>query len=139
MDYNKLLESSEYKEIYRVDMIEWGEKKRKEDPSFFCRHAISVADADDKYVWIISDARRKTDLEFFFTNYPGVSKSIRIIASEETRQERNWEFVKGVDDAESECDLDDIQIWDFIVKNDNDDRVMKSSVQKLIDYVNSSS
>lgn len=31
--------------------------------------------------------------------------------------ERGWRFMEGVDDAESECALDDWKSYDFVVEN----------------------
>ena len=64
--------------------------------------------------------------------------SIRVSASDETRFSRGWIFTEGfiyfllskqkkylfylilgVDDASSECDLDDVKDWDFNVLNNN--------------------
>lgn len=46
-------------------------------------------------VWIVSDVRRKTDVEWFQNNYSGKVKTIRIEASEDTRKKRLWSFVSG--------------------------------------------
>lgn len=107
LDFVKLLDSSEYKEIFRKEMIVWGEEKRRGDPGFFCRAAIEDAvlgyhssflqssasrlppsslsssspssfssltpifiDSESyPQVWIVSDARRQTDLQFFLDHY----------------------------------------------------------------------
>lgn len=37
LDFERLLDASEYKETYRAAMIRWGEEKRSADPGFFCR------------------------------------------------------------------------------------------------------
>lgn len=34
------------------------------------------------------------------------------------RKARGWTFQNGVDDVQSECDLDDFSQWDLIVEND---------------------
>lgn len=51
--------------------------------------------ANDKPIWIISDARRKTDLQWFKENYVDKCKTIRISSSEEVRKNRGWKFCKG--------------------------------------------
>ncbi|KAK6326379.1 hypothetical protein J4Q44_G00020240 [Coregonus suidteri] len=43
LDFEELLGAGEYKEKYRADMIQWGEKQREKDPGFFCRLAIKGA------------------------------------------------------------------------------------------------
>ncbi|KFM58283.1 Phosphomevalonate kinase, partial [Stegodyphus mimosarum] len=103
LDYAKLLEASEYKELYRMKMIKWGEDIRCKDPGYFCRHAIEQSQARSKDVWIVSDARRKTDVEFFLSNFPNVTYTLRINASPEVRKQRGWKYTEGIDDCESEC------------------------------------
>lgn len=140
LDFNRLLDSSTYKEFYRQDMIRWGEEKRNEDPSYFCRLAVQMTLSESckknrslsKPVWIISDARRKTDVQFFKENYDNVI-SVRINASDETRKSRGWVFTPGVDDAESECGLDQ-QEFDVVIQNDGDVQQLNSHVNCLQNY-----
>ena len=65
--------------------------------------------------------RRKTDLQFFQDNYPGKVTTVRIVASDSVRAERGFVFTAGVDDAESECGLDDVADWDYVIRNDGGD------------------
>lgn len=65
----------------------------------------------------MSDIRRKTDIDFFESEGYNI-KTIRINASEEVRQARGWVFQSGVDDAQSECDLDDFVRWNLLIEND---------------------
>ena len=46
-------------------------------------------------IWIITDARRKTDLKYFKLNFPGQMKTVRITAEESTRIKRNWIHTDG--------------------------------------------
>lgn len=39
---NQLLSDGEYKEKYRLEMIKWGEDKRREDNGYFCKAAIEM-------------------------------------------------------------------------------------------------
>ena len=126
LDFEKLLDSSSYKEQFRSDMISWGEAKRQADPGFFCNLATKEA---TKAVWIISDARRKTDLAYFCTKYKTIH--VRVTASEKTRALRGWSFVAGVDDAESECGLDN-ESFDIIVDNDGDAQILQKTLEKLM-------
>ena len=139
LDFHRLLDSSNYKELYREDMIKWGEEKRNVDPSYFCRLAVkmTISGFSDKncsggHVWIISDARRTTDLKYFKEGYKNVV-SVRINASEETRKSRGWEFTPGVDDAESECGLDQEE-FDVIIQNDGDEQQLNSDIVRLQQY-----
>ncbi|XP_033750719.1 phosphomevalonate kinase-like [Pecten maximus] len=133
LDFERLLDSTDYKEQFRSDMIRWGEEKRNQDPGFFCRVATS-GDEAKKSVWIISDARRKTDVEYFKRNFPSITKTIRVVASESIRESRGFIFTKGVDDAESECGLDDIN-FDFEIINNGDDAVLVERLQDIKDIV----
>jgi phosphomevalonate kinase len=75
LDLKELLSSSEYKEKYRLDMINWSDTKRKEDAHFFCKLAVAQLNSKRKkclsnknkkfYIWIVSDARRLSDLSYF--------------------------------------------------------------------------
>ncbi|XP_028409819.1 phosphomevalonate kinase-like [Dendronephthya gigantea] len=125
LDFDKLLDSSSYKERYRGDMISWGEGKRKADPNFFCNLATKEA---TKRVWIISDARRKTDLDYFSARFNTIH--VRVVASEKTRTTRGWNFMTGIDDAESECGLDQ-EHFDIVVDNDGDTAILQQTLEKL--------
>lgn len=130
LDINRLLDATEYKEKYRADMIRWGEEKRNKEPSYFCKLATSGPEAS-KPIWIISDARRKTDIAYFKQNYRFITYTVRVQASEETRKKRGWVFTKGIDDAESECDLDSVKM-DLVVDNDGDNDTLQSFVNDMM-------
>lgn len=51
--------------------------------------------ATTKKIWIVSDARRKTDLKWFKDNYGERCKTIRIVCNNEVRKNRGWEFCPG--------------------------------------------
>ena len=77
--------------------------KRNENPSYFCTKAVEKAlqntptRRESKVeIWIVTDARRRTDLDHFRRNYCGVEvKTIRVKANESVRIQRNWKFTKG--------------------------------------------
>lgn len=100
LDFARLLDSSEYKETYRLDMIKWSDAKREEDPFYFCQKAVeklSKPPKEAKYnLWIVTDARRRTDLKYFTENYPNQTKTVRVFADEATRLKRNWIFTEGI-------------------------------------------
>lgn len=104
-----------YKEKYRKDMVDWSDSVRASDPGFFCRAAMKEASAK---VIIVSDIRRKTDIKFFKEEYGSLLKTIRISCPVDIREERGWLFQEGVDDVQSEIDLDDFVGWDFEFLND---------------------
>lgn len=128
LDYKRLLDSSSYKEQYRVEMMKWGEEVRSKDPGYFCRLAVQKA---TKPVWIICDARRLTDM-VFFSSYDMLS--IRVHANEEVRRSRGWQFVASVDDGESECGLDDYNC-DVLISNNGEDERLLADIKKLKDLV----
>ena len=76
-------------------MIKWGEEKRNQDSGYFAR-LICSGPGSEKPVWIISDARRKTDVEYFKQNYQSAMLKVRVQAREETRISRGWRFTSGV-------------------------------------------
>lgn len=96
-------------------MIEWSDSVRAKDPGFFCRAAMTKA---SKEIIIVSDIRRKNDIKFFLEVYGNKVKTVRITCPENIRQERGWKFQEGVDNVQSECDLDDFSDWDFKFLND---------------------
>jgi phosphomevalonate kinase len=99
LDYERLLDSSDYKEAFRLDMIKWSDSKREHNPFIFCDKAVD--DALLKYcqnkfnIWIVTDARRKTDLKYFKEKFPSQIKTVRVMADEEVRVKRNWVFTEG--------------------------------------------
>ena len=131
LSYNDLLSSSQYKETYRKSMILWGENQRKKDKFFFCKLCVQEA---SRLVWIVADARRPVDIEYFKTNFHNCTVLVRIVASDKTRASRGWEFVAGVDDSNSECALDEGIRWDFELLNDGSEGLIKeldSYIQEL--------
>ncbi len=118
LDLAKLMDSSVYKEKYRQDMITWGEMMRDKDPAYFCHLATEGA---DKPVWLVCDARRPSDMSYFKSKYEGGTLCVRVVASDGVRVGRGWEFTPGVDDAPSECALDNYQVDMTIVNDDGDD------------------
>ncbi|XP_013418217.1 phosphomevalonate kinase [Lingula anatina] len=135
LDADRLLDATSYKEHYRADMIKWGEERRQKDPSYFCRLATEGMSAL-KPVWIISDARRKTDIEYFNSFYKEQTLLIRVQAKESVRMDRGWKFTSGVDDAESECDLDSGITWHMIIDNNGQEEQLNIHLQTLIDKIN---
>ena len=129
LDYNKLLDATEYKEKYRAAMIQWGEDMRSANPAYFCD--LAVASANNLVsVWVITDARRKTDMEYFKRNFRNVI-SVRVVCDDAIRIQRGWVFTANVDDAESECNLDDY-VHDIIIRNDGDQQELEKQLQSLI-------
>ena len=83
--------STPYKEVHRAHMIGWGEEQRQRDSSVFCRLATQRMICP---VWVVSDARRITDIAYFRENYPQ-SITVRIEADNIVRQDRGFVFTPG--------------------------------------------
>lgn len=135
LDIAKLLDSSQYKETYRRDMIQWGEEKRNKNPEYFCKLATSGPESE-RNIWIISDSRRTTDIEYFLKYYPNKTLTLRIEASQDVREERGFVFKPGVDNAESECGLDSYTDWDYMIINNESSDKLEQKLQPLIQDVN---
>ncbi|EMP28226.1 Phosphomevalonate kinase [Chelonia mydas] len=132
LDFQRLLDASDYKETYRKDMIRWGEEKRNTDPGFFCR---IVVEGVTQPVWVVSDTRRLSDVEWFQDVYGAAVQLVRVVATEETRKRRNWVFIAGVDNAESECGLDQGVTFDWVITNDGDELSLDSQLEKLLHFI----
>uniref|UniRef100_A0ABI7YYI8 Phosphomevalonate kinase n=2 Tax=Felis catus TaxID=9685 RepID=A0ABI7YYI8_FELCA len=134
LDFERLLDASTYKEAYRRDMIRWGEEKRQADPGFFCR---KVVEGVSQPVWLVSDTRRVSDIQWFREAYGALTQTVRVVASEQSRRQRGWVFTPGVDDAESECGLDDLEGFDWVVENHGDAGRLEEQLQSLVAFVHS--
>ncbi|NWX94732.1 PMVK kinase, partial [Nothoprocta pentlandii] len=154
LDFQRLLDASAYKESYRQDMIRWGEEKRGADPGFFCRIVVEGAAqpvwvsgdgsgtgvprgvaAHGRRAQVVSDTRRLSDVEWFRDVYGDAVQTVRVVATEETRKRRNWVFVTGVDDAESECGLDQGVAFDWVITNDGDELSLDGQLEMLLQRV----
>ena len=120
-----------------MEMIKWGEDRRMQDAGYFCQRATEGA---SKPVWVISDARRPSDMEYFCTQFQCVT--VRVTASEEVRRSRGWIFKSGVDDAASECALDTFSC-NVVIENNENEEVLMGGLEELrkraIDAITSTS
>ncbi|XP_066465065.1 phosphomevalonate kinase [Eleutherodactylus coqui] len=132
LDFQRLLDTSDYKETYRAEMILWGEEKRSADPGYFCR---LIVEGVTQPVWIISDARRRSDVDWFLAAYGDVLQNVRVTASQETRRCRGWVYTPEVDDAESECGLDTGVTFDWIIANDGDETSLDEQLHTLKAFI----
>ncbi|XP_049974707.1 phosphomevalonate kinase isoform X1 [Alexandromys fortis] len=132
LDFQRLLDASTYKEAYRRDMICWGEEKRQADPGFFCR---KVVEGVSQPIWLVSDTRRVSDIQWFQEAYGTVTQTVRVVASEQTRQQRGWVFTPGVDDAESECGLDNLGSFDWVIENHGDEQCLEDQLENLLGFI----
>ncbi|KAL1453702.1 hypothetical protein WDU94_010021 [Cyamophila willieti] len=134
LELDKLLGTSQYKENHRAAMIEWSEAERLKDNGIFIRSAITMANANEKSIWIVSDMRRRSDLKWFIDNYPEVCKTIRVVCDDAVRKERGWVFTAGIDDAETECDLDNVDQseWNWIIRNNGTLQDVSSELSEIV-------
>ncbi|VIO97974.1 phosphomevalonate kinase, putative [Brugia malayi] len=116
IDAERLKYDAQYKEIYRQDMISWGEGIRSNDSGYFCRKVLAKANSVD--VLIVTDCRRLSDVEFFKIHCGPRLRLLRIETTLPVREMRGFVFIKGIDDQMTECGLDDYTDWDIVITND---------------------
>lgn len=141
LDFTRLLDSTEYKENFRLAMVQWSERYReKEGWNCFLKQAIKEQKAKDKLIWILNDARRPCDLEYFeedpcFENTTIIK--LRVEANEEARMSRGWKFVTGIDDQDTECGLDFYDEWTYVIDNDSNDdkKALNESLHPIYDQI----
>lgn len=132
MDIQQLMDSSPYKETYRHDMIVWSEAIRSRDPGYFCRLAVSEAKSP---VWLISDARRQSDMQFFREEYGAVLLTVKVHATQQARRERGWVYNKDVDDSTSECGLDEYECHVNINNSSPPEENLTPQLDQIISWV----
>lgn len=120
----EMMSDSEYKEHHRLQMVEWSTELRKKDPNCFLRASIKENQADQYPVWILTDARRDCDIEYFeqtelFKKLNTKVIRLRIAASDQVRQQRGYVFTPSIDDAPTECGLDHYTKWDHVIENND--------------------
>lgn len=104
---------------------------------------------------MVSDARRLSDLQWFWSRFPQQTQTVRVQSSEETRRQRGWSFtpgrlpsveqplllrecgltcvsLSGVDDAESECGLDSGVQFDWIITNEADASSLEEQLKPIL-------
>ncbi|KAH7645000.1 phosphomevalonate kinase [Dermatophagoides farinae] len=152
LNYEELLTSSQYKESFRKQMVEWSESVRQYDPHHFLRIAILDSyrqnNGHKKPIWILNDARRPTDLRYFQSDENEINLdnnckqlTIRIRSDDSIRIDRGWKFTIGIDDQTTECGLDEYQQWNYRIDNNGGkDELLKelSPILSEIDMVISS-
>lgn len=137
LDFTRLLDSSDFKENFRMAMVEWSESYReREGWNCFLKQAIKEQRAKDKLIWILNDARRPCDLEYFEDD-PAFAETkiikLRVQASDAARMSRNWTYTEGIDDRPTECGLDDYTDWTHVINNDyNDEKQLLATELKPI-------
>lgn len=89
--------------------------------------------------WVIPDCRRKTDFQYFMElaeqNAALPPIRLRVSADTQIRETRGFKFCAGIDDAESECGLDDYPDWEVKLQNNGDFEKLSEELDKLIDMM----
>jgi len=132
LDYHKLLDSSAYKEVHRANMVKWGEQVRRKDASYFCQKTVETAERSGRPIWIVADIRRKTDIEYF-NQFEMLT--LRLQSSNQVRSNRGWVFTEGIDDSETEVDLDDYLDWDFIISNNDNNEALDRDITEICSHL----
>jgi len=109
--------SSEYKERYRREMVAWGETMRNKDSEYFCR---SESERASNPIWLVSDARRPSDVEYFRRVSNDKILTVRIMCPDDVRVSRGWVYTDQIDNADTECALDEYSV-DMTIVNDGRD------------------
>lgn len=141
LDFDRLLDSSAYKEQFRFSMVEWSERYReKVGWNCFIKQAIKEQRAKHKRIWILNDARRPCDIAFFEDDPVFEDTKIiklRIEASSEARESRGWKYTYGIDDRETECGLDFYEDWTQIIDNNHNDQkeVLMEALRPIFDEI----
>uniref|UniRef100_A0A914XSU8 Phosphomevalonate kinase n=1 Tax=Panagrolaimus superbus TaxID=310955 RepID=A0A914XSU8_9BILA len=129
----ELKTSGPLKEVYRAEMIKFGEDIRVKDYGYFCCKSLESIPSSTEYL-IISDCRRPTDLGYFKSKFSNVFV-IKIIADLKSRTDRGFIHCPEIDDAESECALDGFQDVDAVINNNNNDEKderLKEKIKSLL-------
>jgi len=106
--------------------------------NYFLKLALQMSFVnDDKPIWMIVDARRLPDVQYFYTSeFDSVEIiTVRINASEEVRKKRGWSFVSGIDDAQTECGLDEYTNWSYFLTNNGDEVQLMSTLNEMLNQV----
>ncbi|XP_039758723.1 phosphomevalonate kinase isoform X1 [Pararge aegeria] len=138
LNLNELLSDGEYKEFYRLAMIKWSDEMREKDYGCFCRTAcgnVILITALVKPIWIVSDIRRTTDIQWFKETYGELVKTIRLTADEDTRIERGFQFKCGVDDVASECGLDNYNEWNLVINNGKGKQSLEEQLSRIAELI----
>lgn len=141
LNFDRLLDSSDYKEDFRTAMVQWSEEYRKKEGwNCFLKQAIKEQRAKDKAIWILNDARRPCDLEYF-DNDSNFSETriikLRIESDFEVRMSRGWKYTPGIDDKDTECGLDEYKEWTYVIENNFNDQkdTLLQSLKPIFDEI----
>lgn len=126
-----------YKESFRKDLVDWAFNEMKKDSCVFSRMALQEAKL--KNLWIITDLRRKADLNYILDKHKNGHLIVRLESKDESRRQRGWSYVKEIDEEWSECELDRGVTFDLIIpNNENGEEYIQDYVKKVKNIIDSS-
>ena len=134
-----MLSDSQYKEQHRLAMVTWSTEVRQKDQNFFLRISIEENEAHRFPIWILTDARRKGDIDFFeHKTQKAELIKIRVTATQECRKRRGFVFTDSIDNAETECGLDSYDRWTLLVENEDlSDKQLLEQLRPVLELCNS--
>lgn len=97
----------------------------------FFSKAISNIPENVKYL-IISDCRRPSDLSFFKSTFKKCF-IFQVKADLDSRKQRGFEFKKEIDEADTECALDNYEKPNFILHNNGNGDEEKEALKFVIE------
>jgi phosphomevalonate kinase len=122
-----------FKKNRNIVSFRWGEVKRREDETIFCRMTMEENNqlCLSSPIWIIDDIRYNTDIEFFKAYFNDRLLVVRIETSNDIRQKRGWSFINEIDDSEAECQLDTNVQWSFVFSNNEEDNFNEQMINLM--------
>ncbi|KAA3670458.1 phosphomevalonate kinase [Paragonimus westermani] len=124
-------------------MVAWGEQELDRDPHVFARQCLNQALASTHSssvpdVFIVADCRRSADLSYFIDIFKRSNCIlVRLHASTGVRADRGWIYTPSIDDEDTECGLDGITDWDYVVNNDSSDSTHNEFIAWLMAKITS--
>lgn len=112
------------KSKYRPDLIALGDAGRAIDKDYWIKKIIDLP-----YDLIIPDVRMKRELEFFQSQK---AFSIRVNSPKAQRELRG---VLVKDDDVTECDLDEIKSWSYVIENESSYEELVNKSKFLLDEI----
>lgn len=119
-------EIEENKSKYRRDLIDLGNEGRAIDPDFWIKKILDYADCI-----IVPDIRVKHEYDFFRS---AGAIMVRVQANEKIRAKRGALAAK---DDKTECALDEITDWDFVIENNGTYEEFIRNLQPLFNFLKS--